>query len=85
MSDQQTREKAIYALILELLSIIGGLAVVVMADPGLRADARVILKKVGLALIGEPLNTEPAPVDVRGLIDAAEDITKEAAQSEGGK
>lgn len=81
MTDQQTRDKAaLAALLLELLSIVGAVAIVVLQDPGLRADARVIARKIGLALIGEPTTDSPSPVDVRGVLDAAEVITKEAAE-----
>lgn len=79
MSEQQTREKVILAALLELLSIVGAVAVVVLQDPGLRADAKVIARKVGLALIGEPTTDVPAPLDVRGVLDEASRLTKEAA------
>lgn len=63
--------------VFQLVYLAGVFAVVILQDPGLRAEVVTLLRRARARVVPEP-ETVPAPADVSAMLRTAEEITRTA-------
>lgn len=66
------------AAVLQLVYLVGVLAIVILQDPGLRSEAMMIVRRLKAAITDAIRDDEPAPAEVSAVIASAERILKTA-------